>query len=256
MASVTNPELVLAIKMFQAENTPESRAALVRAMRSARFLVPCKMDNIVSEHSREPDGSVLLEPHTKVYYLVLTLGDGRRALPIFTDMDTLHAANPEPSQVMVLTLPQVAALLDNPGVRAEAVALNFKTANLILPKTSIRQMAQPPVPPVDPKKPVQIGNPQKTPPHLLETLQAACAAEPCVHKAWLRMMRQEKAGNWLVVLETAEGTEAKPLFDRIAKQAAPHTAGISMTFALAAGQLGQAGIQKALPFYIQGSTAE
>lgn len=246
--SIRNPELVLALNVLKAENTPDARMALGKALTNARLLAPAKIEQILTEQNREPDGSVAMQPQTRVQYMMFTRSDGSKVFPAYTDWDELHKWQEGPCQTVILTVTDYAKLLAREGA---GLVLNSHGQNIFVPKELLRLQPRPQQI-FDPQKPARIHVLKEYPKPLAEALQNAMANLPAVKEGWLRMLSQEEKRTWLIVFSVEEGTQPKPLLDALAKAVTPHAGGLPLTMTTNTSPMGKQATAQGLPLYIRG----
>ena len=245
--SIRNPELVLALNVFKAEDTPAARKAITTALGGAKLLAPVVLQEVLDEQDREPDGSVALQRKTKVQYTMFAKPDGTKLFPAFTDWDELHKWQEGPCQTVIMTVREYAQLLAHEGA---GLILNPKGQNVFVPRQMILPAPKPVV--FDKTRPIGIADPKDLPEKLVEGVQRALGAQPKVKEGWLRIMQQDQKRAWLLVLELDEGTELKDIMQPMLKDMAPVMGQTSMTLTLRSSDLGQKATSQGLPLYIRG----
>ena len=245
--SIRNPELVLALNVFKAEDTPAARKAITTALGGAKLLAPVVLQEVLDEQDLEPDGSVALQRKTKVQYTMFAKPDGTKLFPAFTDWDELHKWQEGPCQTVIMTVREYAQLLAHEGA---GLILNPKGQNVFVPRQMILPAPKPVV--FDKTRPIGIADPKDLPEKLVEGVQKALGAQPKVKEGWLRIMQQDQKRAWLLVLELDEGTELKDIMQPMLKDMAPVMGQTSMTLTLRSSDLGQKATSQGLPLYIRG----
>ena len=245
--SIRNPELVLALNVFKAEDTPAARKAISTALGTAKLLAPVILEEVLDEKDREPDGSVALQRKTKVQYTMFAKPDGTKLFPAFTDWDELHKWKEGPCQTVIMTVRDYVQLLLREGT---GLVLNPKGQNVFVPKSMILPAPKPVV--FDKTRPIGIADPTDLPEKIVEGVQKALGAQPKIKEGWLRIMQQDQKRAWLMVLELDEGTELKEIMQPLLQALAPIMAQTSMTLTLRSSDLGQKATSQGLPLYIRG----
>lgn len=245
--SIRNPELVLALNVFKAEDTPAARRAITTALKGAKLLSPVILEQVLDEKDREPDGSVALQQKTRVQYTMLAKPDGTKLFPAFTDWDELHKWKEGPCQTVIMTVREYAQLLRREGA---GLILNPKGQNVYVPKQMILPAPAPVV--FDKTRPIGIAEPKDLPTPIVEAVQKALSAQSSVQEGWLRIMQQDKKRAWLMVLSLDEGVELKQVVQPVLKTLAPVMGQTSMTVTLRESDLGKQATSQGLPLYIRG----
>ena len=140
-APVCNPDYIRALTMLQQELRWRARYdgkektlrryedEMIRTFAGARFLVPFKSDT--------PSGGIVtsFEPGSHIMFASVSNGDGRSAMPIFSDWDQF---------AMAYDLDEwngwVVKAEELPGLPAETVVLNISTIAFAMSKPSLGQM--------------------------------------------------------------------------------------------------------------------
>ncbi|UZJ32208.1 SseB family protein [Streptomyces endophytica] len=167
-----DPALTAALAAYGADRSAEP--ALLTALAGARLLVPVVA--ILGEVETGPDG-LRHEKTSDMAVPTLQAPDGRRALPAFTSMETLHAWRPDARPVAV---PLQQALLAASHEKADTVVIDLAgPVTYQLTGPALRALAE--------------GRTTADPladPAVTETLRALLAAEPAVLAARLAPSRE------------------------------------------------------------------
>ncbi|GAA0473639.1 SseB family protein [Streptomyces olivaceiscleroticus] len=162
-----DPELTAALAAWSADRAAEPR--LLAALRGTRLLVPVVA--LLGEVETGPDG-LQREKTSDMAVPTLQAPDGRRALPAFTSMDTLHRWRPDARPVAV---PLEQALLAAAHEKADTVVIDLAgPVTYPLTGAALRALAE--------------GRTSADPladPRVTEALRAVLAAEPGVRVAHL-----------------------------------------------------------------------
>jgi SseB protein N-terminal domain len=97
-SGAADPQLLQALANREARPGPEADARLVEVAGSARWLVPVVA--VLGEVELDPHGHAA-DKRTDMAVVTLTAPDGRRALPVFTSVDTLTGWQPRARPVPV-----------------------------------------------------------------------------------------------------------------------------------------------------------
>ena len=99
-ASVSNPELVMAIEAYLRDTSPANEEAMLLAFARGVYLVAAIFDPPLAIG---PDGTAVTEVDTTISYAYYPVAeDGELALGIFSDGDALLEADPDVPSVQVL----------------------------------------------------------------------------------------------------------------------------------------------------------
>ncbi|WP_030669574.1 SseB family protein [Streptomyces rimosus] len=164
-----DPELAAALADHAAGRSPETEARLLPLLSRARLLVPVVA--VLGEVETGPDG-LQREKNSDMAVPTLQAPDGRRALPAFTSMETLHRWRPDARPVAV---PLRQALLAAAHEKADTVVIDLAgPATYQLTGAALRALAE--------------GRESADPladPAVTDALRALLAAEPDVLAARL-----------------------------------------------------------------------
>lgn len=239
--SIRNPELVLALNVFKAEDTPAARHAIATALGTAKLLAPVVLEQLPQE---QPGAGA---PQAKVKYTMFAKPDGTKLFPAFTDMDEMKKWQAEPGQTVVMRLQDYVQLLMREGA---GLVINPQGQNVFVPKQMVFPAPKPVV--FDKSRPIGIADPTDLPEKIRDCVQNALSAQPQIKEGWLRIMQQDQKRAWLMVLALDEGTELKQVMEPLLKAMAPVMGQSSITLTLRTSDLGKQATAQGLPIYLRG----
>lgn len=239
--NIRNPELVLALNVFKAEDTPAARRAIATALGTAKLLAPVVLEQLPQE---QPGAGAL---QAKVKYTMFAKPDGTKLFPAFTDMDEMKKWQAEPGQTVVMRLQDYVQLLMREGA---GLVINPQGQNVFVPKQMVFPAPKPVV--FDKSRPIGIADPTDLPEKIRDCVQNALSAQPQIKEGWLRIMQQDQKRAWLMVLALDEGVELKQVMEPLLKAMAPVMGQSSITLTLRTSDLGKQATAQGLPIYLRG----
>ena len=139
LAPVKNPELKEALKTLKEERTRENEAAMFAEVKKAKLLAPVLFNVNVDAKN----GRINLPENTQIKFVLVNSNTGKSFFPVFTDLDEAKklplAPNQHP-QYVVRSLKDYERMIDDPNNKAEGIAINPMSDNIILPNLLVKRL--------------------------------------------------------------------------------------------------------------------
>ncbi|MBQ1324686.1 MAG: SseB family protein [Solobacterium sp.] len=138
-APIRNPELKEALKVLKEERTRENEAAMFAEVKKAKLLAPVLFNVNVDAKN----GRINLPENTQIKFVLVNSNTGKSFFPVFTDLDEAKklplAPNQHP-QYVVRSLKDYERMIDDPNNKAEGIAINPMSDNIILPNPLVKRL--------------------------------------------------------------------------------------------------------------------
>lgn len=266
---VRNPALTAAIAKMKAENTPQSRNAVINEMMNSVFLAPAIIDFGKNPPKPDEQGKVKIEKDTKISFTLINTQDGKTFFMAFTDWDELRKWNKNPGQqTLMLRFDDYASLLAK-NEKASGFVINPYTENLRFPPEMVAdlkkqkdvfakqrvaaaqaKMKEKARHKIDPGSKVVLVEPTVYPDEMLDPICEYLHTRPDVQAAYMQVMIvNDTDKSYLMVLDCPQDDA---VFAAVAKAAHPYMAAnktMNMDITIAATPLGQQAVNGSDPFY-------
>ncbi len=138
-APVTNPDLKKALDALKNERTRENEEKMFQEIMKAKLLAPV----IFSVPVEAKNGRISLPKDAQVKFVLVNSNKGVSYFPVFTDLDEAKrlplAPNQHP-QYVVRSLKDYGPMTADPNNKAEGIALNPMSDNIILPMPLVKRL--------------------------------------------------------------------------------------------------------------------
>ncbi len=251
---VTNPQLVLAIKQMQQNNTEETRARMIAEVKQAHFISPVIISP-TPDHVNE-DTKVTLKEKTTISFSMIGNEASQQFFLAFTDWEELGKwKREEDQQVVVLTFNDFAAMaLDGEGSSCGFV-INPFGENVVFDKAIMRAIrdegrnekggASEYI--IEKETAVHLGQPREYPYELVGAISYYLKGQKNVKAAYLQLMEKEGEQSYLLIVDFAG--DRRTLFDGIANAAMKHLNGMFIDMIPYDADFGLSATKNIKPFY-------
>lgn len=254
MAEINNKVLLDLIAEMEKNATVDAQEAVLNEIvTNAKFLIPAVVTEIPPEEAKNLKNP---EHNTRIKFSMITNDKNENYFPAFTSMEELYKWQEDYNgNTLTLGFDQYAQMLAKSNDFAGMVIDPF-THSLIIDnrmaeelsiqkslytKGSAKRILK------DGEK-IRISHPEVTPTEMIEAMKAHLVNEPCVEKAYLRMMTKENNAESYLLAVDFKGDMEK-VFPEIAAAARPYLSGKFMDIVPADTGLGKSVADSTEPFY-------
>ena len=227
-SDVVNPELKEILKQAGSDNSPEVQMRLAAALRSAKLLVPAKVETVTLQ-----SGTMKPVPVRRVNVFLLNTKDGSSFLPVFTDLEEMEKSfkMEEGTEPQIYTMKRVDDFLRKSAGRVGGMVMNPGTqGHIMFPKESVSVIAGTAAPlpqaaaqpamtaPSMPEVHVTYGEPAVYPTRMDNAVYDLCRGIESVSRVWLKEKRPLRT----IVLVVESDAKDDAILQQIQETAAPH----------------------------------
>lgn len=253
--TVTNPDLVLAIKEMQQNNTKEMQDQMINAVMKAHFISPVNISPVPGPSDEV--GKVVLKEKTTISFNIIENSANQQFFLAFTDWDELGKwCKNENQQTLIMPFDDYVAMILNEKGNSDGFVINPFGGNVVFSKAMIRALqaekerrAKGGVVEQVVKKDttVQLGQPRIYPEELVKAITNYLKNQKNVKAAYLQLMINEGEQSYLVIADFTG--DRRVLFDGIANVAMSHLNGMFIDLVPYDSDFGRNATNNIEPFY-------
>ena len=252
---VTNPDLVLAIKEMQRNNTTETQDRMINEVMKAHFISPVNISPVPAPSDEA--GKVVLKESTTISFNMIANSADQQFFLAFTDWDELGKwRKSENQQTLIMTFDDYAAMVLDEKGNSDGFVINPYGGNIVFNKDMVKVLrdekerrAKGGVVEQVVKKDttVQLGQPRVYPEELVKTISDYLKNQKNVKAAYLQMMIKDGEQSYLVVVDFSG--DRRILFDGIARAAMSQLNGMFIDLVPYDSEFGRNAANNVEPFY-------
>lgn len=252
---VTNPDLVLAIKEMQQNDTKESKDQVINEVMKAHFISPVNISPIPGPS--DEDGKVVLKEKSTIVFNIIENTANQHFFLAFTDWEELGKwCKSENQQTLIMTFDDYAAMVLNEKGNSDGFVINPFGGNIVLNKDMVRALRDERerrkkggvVEQVVKKDTtVQLGQPRIYPEEMVKGISNYLKSQNNVKAAYLQLMIKDGEQSYLVVVDFSG--DRRVLFYGIANAAMSHLNGMFIDLIPYDSEFGRNATNNIEPFY-------
>lgn len=246
---IKNPDLVKAMQELKQVHSKENEVKFLEELKKARFISPAIIEekdengNFVKTEGKPKDPN-----NTRINFMMLSVKDGKRFLPAFTDVEELRKWRKEQKvQTVITTFDHYMAMILGDPEGPAGFVINPFGENIIMQRELLEQLREA----QKTNEKVMIGEPKEFPQNMADALTSFFDEKGTVNRAYLQMMKRGSAITYLVVVDfDTQAQDKKELFDAIALTVKPFLHdGLGLSVASYSDSFGSKVAANKEPFY-------
>lgn len=136
---ITNPALKEALEVLKSERTRENEQKMFEEILKAKLLAPV----IFNVNVDPKNGKINLPKNAQIKFVLVNSNTGKSFFPVFTDLEEAKKLPLSPNQrpqYVVRDLKDYAPMMEDPNNKAEGIAVNPMSDNIILPFPLVKKL--------------------------------------------------------------------------------------------------------------------
>lgn len=254
MAEFNNPGLKQALQAMKQDQSVPVVHRVLDEFRAGKVLAPAKWDK---DPVKQPDGSMMFEPDTKISLMILQNQNGEQFFPVFSDMQSVRDWNSDPSvQNMILDFNQLMNFVTMAKDQVSGIVANpntdnipFKADFLIGAKAAMDKS------PLSPHKlskgdKVFVREPELDVTEMKDILNKVGQSRPEVNSIYLKeRVEPDESTHWFIIVDT--DSPETSVFEAIGRALKGHTYGKEVEFIFGKSPLAQKMMERSTPVYLK-----